>query len=410
VFKASTRTAIAIALTVGLGIVAYIFFGRWFPFSPPTSYNVTQDCGGFLVDDPQIDLLAKNSNAGQTAKLQEKIACYQRQISQDDRYPDAYTNLGEAYRRRGDAANAKLFHQKALQLNPSLQEAQLGLALVQQESGDPKAAIATIQKVMAQKETASGYFYQGITLVEQTQLKEAESSFRKALELDPNYAEARVNLGLVYHQEGKPDQAINELNQAIRINPNLVEAHFNLGVLQQAKGQLDLAIASYTTATRLDPNNAAAFYNLGVALRSKGRETEATIAYKEAIRLNPDYGGARVGLGANLSEQGQVDEAITQFRRAIEINPNDAEAYNNLGVAYHKQNDLTRAMMMWNEAIRLKPNYAEAHHNMGVALATQGKLEEAIANLQKASELYKSQGKTQKADQIDQALQKIGVK
>ena len=409
--KASTRLVIAVAVSFGAVIAACLYFTGWFSFSKPTPLTVTIDCGGFLIDDPQTDLLRKDfPSEPERSKLQEKIACYRRQISQEPRYAEAYTNIGEASRRLGDPVVAKQAHEKALQLNPRLQEAKLGLALLEQASGDSKAAIAKIQEIVAQKESASAYFYQGVTLHQQAKLPEAETAFGKALELDPSYAEARVNLGLILNQQGKFDRAINEFKQAILTNPNLAEAHFNLGVTLQAQGQLEPAIAAYKEVLRIVPNNAEANYNLGIALKTQGKTDAAIAAYKEAIRINPEYANAYVKLGASLVDQGKLEEAIASLRKAISLNPNDAEAYNNLGLALHKQNNLTRAISTWTEAIRLNPNYAEAHHNMGVALASQGKLEDAISSLKQASKLYRSQNKTQKADQIDAALQNIGAK
>lgn len=409
--KASTRLVIAAVLSFGAGIAAYLYFTGSNPFSKSQPLTVTIDCGGFLIDDPQAELLRKDfPTEPERAKLEEKIACYRRQITQEPRYADAYTNLGEALRRLGEVVAAKQAHEKALQLNPRLQEAKLGLALLEQQSGNSKAAIEKIQEIVSQKETATAYFYQGTALHQQAKLPEAETAFRKALELDPSYAEARVNLGLILSQQGKFDEAVNEFKQAIRNEPKLAEAHFNLGVTLQAQGQLEPAIAAYREAIRIDPNNAEANYNLGIALNKQGKTSEAISAYKEAIRINPDYENAYVKLGANLTEQGSINEAIASLKKAIRVNPKDPEAYNNMGVALHKQNSLSQAIEMWNEAIRLNPNYAEAHHNLGVALAGQGKLEEAISTLKKASQLYRSQNKTQKADQIDAALQKIGVK
>lgn len=409
--KASTRLVIAAALSCGVAIAAYLYFTGSNPLSKSTPLTVTIDCGGFLIDDPQAELLRKDfPSESERAKLQEKIACYRRQISQEPRYADAYTNLGEALRRLGELAAAKQAHEKALQLNPRLQEAKLGLALVEQQSGDSKAAIEKIQQIVAQKESATAYFYQGTALHQQAKLEEAETAFRKALELDPSYAEARVNLGLILNQQDKFDAAVNEFKQAIRNDPKLAAAHFNLGVTLQAQGQLEPAIAAYREAINIDPNNAEANYNLGLALNKQGKTEPAIAAYKEAIRINPDYAKAYVKLGANLTDEGKIEQAIANLRKAISLNPQDPEAYNIMGVALHKQNNLTKAISMWQEAIRLNSNYAEAHHNMGVALAGQGKLEEAIASLKQASQLYRSQNKTQKADEIDAALQKIGAK
>jgi len=180
VLKASTRLVIAAALSFGAGIAAYSYFTGWNPFSKSTPLTVTIDCGGFLIDDPQADLLRKDfPNEPERAKLEEKIACYRRQISQEPRYADAYTNLGEASRRLGDAAAAKQAHEKALQLNPRLQEAKLGLALVEQQSGDSKAAIEKIQEIVAQKESATAIFIKALPCTNKQNFKKQKLHFAK---------------------------------------------------------------------------------------------------------------------------------------------------------------------------------------------------------------------------------------
>ncbi|MBD2182347.1 tetratricopeptide repeat protein [Aerosakkonema funiforme] len=410
--KASTRIGIAagIVAILGTGIATYLYFTPSSSSSKRMAVTVLEDCGGFLVNDPQADFLRKTALSDQEkAALQKKIECYTFQIGQDANYADGYTNLGEAYRRLGDVDKARKFHQKAINLNPGLQEAKLGLALVEQESGNPKVAVAAIQEAIGHKENAIAYYYQGVTNYKQGNIKDAEVAFRKAIEMDANYAEAHANLGLILKQQGKLPEAIEQTRQALRIYPDLAQAHYNLGVSLQAQGQTQEAIAAYREAIRVNPNHAEANYNLGVALRNVGKTSEAIAAYREAIRINPKNVTAHINLGTDLTDQGKLEEAISELRKAITLAPEDAEAYNNLGVALYKQNNLTKAISMWEEAIRINPQYAEAHHNLGVALASQVKVEEAIATLKQASDLYRSQGKTQTADKIDGVLRNVGV-
>lgn len=410
--KASIRIGIAAGFVgiFSIGTAVYLYFRDSLPFLKPAPVVVLEACGEFLINDPEADLLKTAPPSQQErAKLLEKMECYRRQLSQDARYADAYTNLGEASRRLEDLVTAREMHRKALQLNPKLQQAKLGLALVEQESGNAQAAIAAIQEVIGIKESAIAYFYQGATLYKQGSLKEAEAAFRKAIELDPKYAEARVNLGLALNQQGDVERAIKEIREAILINPNLAEAHFNLGVILQAHNQLEEAISAYQEVIRLNSNHAEANYNLGVALKEQGRAAEAMAAYREVIRINPNYTTAYVNLGANLADQGKPEEAIAPLRKAIRLKPDEAEAYNNLGVALYKRNLVAEAIPKLQDAIRINPNYAEAHHNLGVALASQGKLEEAIATLRRAKNLYQTQGNNQKAEGIKQALRQIGV-
>lgn len=402
--------AASIVGILGAGTAAYLLVSRPSPTSKPAAVTIVEECGGFLVNGPQADPLKKSALSDEEkAEIQEKIDCYRLQASQNTQFADPYTNMGEAYRRLGDLQAARSYHQKAIELNPRLQEARLGLALVEQESGNPKAAVQAIQEVIAHKESAIAYFYQGNTFYKQGKIEEAQAAFQKALELDPNYAEANANLGLILKQQGNLQAAIEKTREAIRIQPNIAEAHFNLGVALQAQGQVKEAIASYQEAIRLNTKLAEAHFNLGVALKNEDKTAEAISAYREAIRLNPNFATAHINLGTNLADQGKLDEAISELRKGLSLKPQDAEAYNNLGVALFKQKNLNKAISMWEEAIRINPEYPEAHHNLGVALASQVKVDEAIATLKQASDLYRAQGNPTKANEIDRVLQDVGA-
>ena len=70
--------------------------------------------------------------------------------------------------------------------------------------------------------------------------------YQAALRINPDYAEAHYNLGVVYGQQGRTDEAIREYQAALRINPDYAEAHYNLGVVYWATGpQLREAIREY---------------------------------------------------------------------------------------------------------------------------------------------------------------------
>ena len=60
--------------------------------------------------------------------------------------------------------------------------------------------------------------------------------YQAALRINPDYAEAHYNLGVVYTRQGRIDEAIRELQAALRINPDFADAHYNLGVIYRATG------------------------------------------------------------------------------------------------------------------------------------------------------------------------------
>ena len=94
-----------------------------------------------------------------------------------------------------------------------------------------------------------------------------------------------VNLGNALHG----DAAIACYRKAIALDPKFAEAHRRLGLAYRDSGKLDEAVACYRRAIELDPKSSAAFQSLGEALRMLGRVTEADEAYRRVKELErPD--------------------------------------------------------------------------------------------------------------------------
>ena len=191
-------------------------------------------------------------------------------------------------------------------------------------------------------------------------------------------------------------------------NPEQALVYYRQGVALQQQGQLEAAIAQYQAAIRLNPNLAEAHLNLGVALAVQGKLPEAIASYQEAIGANPNLAEAHHNLGNALAQQGKLAEAIEQYQLAIEINPNYAKAHYNLGNVLVRQGERNQAIAQWRQAIQLNPEFAEAYANLGLVLNRQGQRREGTEALKKARDLFKSQGKTQQAEQIERILQRLG--
>ena len=230
-------------------------------------------------------------------------------------------------------------------------------------------------------------------------LHRAELLYRQILQIDSRHADALHLLGLIAHQVGKNELAVDYIQQALRLLPRFPAAHNNLATVLKAQGKLADAIASYRLALSMKPDFAEAHHNLGIALQEQGKLAEATASYRLALSLNPDYAEAHNNLGNVLKEQGKLEEAADSFRQALRLRPNDAQTHNNLGVALRAQGKHEEALFSYRQALRLhvhvaeahyrrvlslKPDDAEAYYKLGVTLMLQGKAEEAIVSYQQA--------------------------
>ena len=97
-------------------------------------------------------------------------------------------------------------------------------------------------------------------------LSKAEGIYQKILQADPNQPVALHLLGVIAHQVGKNDIAVDLIGKALAINSDYAEAHNNLGLALNGLGRLDEAVSSYLKALAIKPYYAEAHTNLGNAL------------------------------------------------------------------------------------------------------------------------------------------------
>ncbi len=215
-------------------------------------------------------------------------------------------------------------------------------------------------------------------------LQQAERIYRQILSADSDNAAANHYLGIIAHQVGKNDTAIQYIEKAIAANPNIPEMYCNLGNALRDLSRFDEAVASFQKAISLNPDNAETHNNLGNILRNMGQLIEAITHYRKAISCNPNFAKAHCNLGLALNESDQHDEAIASYEQAVSLKPAFAEAHCNLGIALSKKRRLDKAIASLQKAISLKSDYAHAHSNLGNVFRSLGRLDEAVASYEKA--------------------------
>ena len=166
----------------------------------------------------------------------------------------------------------------------------------------------------------------GIKCVNNGLWPEAEEAFRKALELNPDYAQACSNLGFVLKQTHRPEEAEVYLRKAINLNPKLIASYNNLSLILMHTNRLEEAEAVLRKAIHLDANSPDLYNNLGSVLTDAGRPRQAEAAFQQAIKINPSFVYAHYNLGCLLKSAGHLDESETALRRALKLRPNYSSA------------------------------------------------------------------------------------
>jgi uncharacterized protein (TIGR02466 family) len=158
-----------------------------------------------------------------------------------------------------------------------------------------------------------------------------------------------------------------------------------LGLIAHQVGKHDIAVDLITRALAIKPDFAVAHSNLGNALKGLKRFDEAVDHYHKALDIKPDFAEAHYNLGHALLELGRLDEAVDHYHKAIDTKPNFAEAYYNLGNALKELGRLDEAVDHYRNAIDIRPTYAAAHHNLGNVLLELSRFEDALRSYDSAA-------------------------
>ncbi len=218
----------------------------------------------------------------------------------------------------------------------------------------------------------------------------AERIYWQIIELDDSQHEVYYNLGNALSYQGNYDQAIAWWQRALDLNPDFAEAHQNQAEVWQKLGEFEKAISCYFKAVGIVPDWTEGYWNLGLCFCRQDKLDEAVACFQKAIQIQPDFAPACGDLGYALLKQGKLDEAVACFRKTIQIQPAFAQAYCQWGDTLAQQGKSKESILA--NAGLLKTLYsqtesAELYYYLGIALAAGSQFGEAIACFQKAREI-----------------------
>ena len=126
------------------------------------------------------------------------------------------------------------------------------------------------------------------------QWKDAIDAYRRVVAIDPSYAAAWNNLGLLLHRMGRYDEAREAYDTAVAQDPACAEAAYNLGSLAEDQGDVEAGIAHYRHALEVSPDYADAHFNLAAALARTGRSAAAVTHWQRYLLLDAGSPWAKI--------------------------------------------------------------------------------------------------------------------
>jgi serine/threonine protein kinase/tetratricopeptide (TPR) repeat protein len=321
----------------------------------PTAYDYYLQGRGYL-QEPQ-----KREN------IDSAITVFGHALEKDPRYALAIAGLGEAFWQRYEldrenrwASQAKASCEKAIAMDANQAESHACLGMVYQGTGKYDDAVSEYRRAVELEPTsddairglASAYASLGRT-------DEAEKTLQVAIGVRPQYWKNYNSLGALYVSEGRYDEAARMFTQVIALAPDSFRGYSNLGATYIRLGRYQEAIKSLQDSIKIRPTEDA-LSNLGTAFYSLRQFDNAGKNYSEATKLNDQIYVVWGNLADSYYYSGKRADATLAYRKAVslaeqrlEVNPRDASVLSDIAGYYAMLGRRQEAFDYLNQALQL---------------------------------------------------------
>ncbi len=327
--------------------------------------------------------------------------------SDRDHYQDAidraiiYFFLGNTLYYLGDLDNSANAFREALAIDPEMIEARhnMGVVLFMQRKFD-FALKSLIKVIQLRPNLAIARLNLGVAYLARGQYPAARRELQNAIKLDSKYAAAYRIIGVSYREEKDFDRALQFLQEALRVSPQAryAEARVDLALVyaEQSENQEisdDEANALYRAATRElstaiveNPALPEAHYHLARLLYEGGQEDEAGLALLEAVRIRPGYSDAHELLAEIYEKRGRIDlrdkhlELMMKARQASSATTVEEHIRRGIGARLTKNYELAREEL--EKALRMEPRNAKALYELGMVYQELDDQDKALLTFQ----------------------------
>jgi tetratricopeptide (TPR) repeat protein len=264
-------------------------------------------------------------------KVNDALGDISKALQIDEKNVDYFITLSDIYLAMNLINKSQDALTKALSLSPQnvetyLKLAELNLFLKKYDETHKNADKA----IAIQALTPKAFFIKGFAYKETGDSSKAVTSFLKTIEIEPEYYDAYMQLGLMFSNR-KNKLAVDYFNSALNLKPKSIEAYYALGMFQQENGNPDAAIKAYKNIIAIDPKYKQAYFNIGfVYLEYKRVYNEAVKSFTDAITVDKKYAEAYYNRGYTYELMKETDKARSDYKMATQIRTNYPKAIEGL--------------------------------------------------------------------------------
>jgi tetratricopeptide (TPR) repeat protein len=245
--------------------------------------------------------------------------------------PADQMKLAVHFHSQGQLDNARTLYEGVLRQFPNDFNVRYHLGLLESQAGDvERAALHFGRAVQANPQNADAQNNLAFTLQQLGRDAEALQAFQQAQALRPTDADIAINLGLLHKKLQQLPQALACFDQALQSHPQHVALLSNRGSVLQLMGQQGQALACYEQALATEPDNPVVLCNASNVLGELARYEEAFECADRATRAHPGHAQAWVERGNTLKLLDRTTQAVASFERALQIDPGLVQAHTSL--------------------------------------------------------------------------------
>jgi tetratricopeptide (TPR) repeat protein len=285
---------------------------------------------------------------------------------------------------QGDLDRAAGLFSLALEYQPKMAEARLGMGLVALARGDKVTAEGHFKSALAlNEELVEAHHNLGLLDADRGDLDQAMTRFRQALAIDPGFGPSRLAAADTLLQLGRPDEARWEVVKLTEVEPRNARAQAMYARILAQLGRVAAAEAAAQKALALDPNLPEAHRAQGEIMLNRGDFTSAIEEFQTVLKAIPLFVDVRVQLVTALVAAKKVEETDRELDMLERSAPTMPQvAYIRAYVALER-GDAAGAIAAARRALRLRRNYPSARMVLAEALFMSGQQAEGRAELKR---------------------------
>jgi len=319
------------------------------------------------------------------AELEHIVSrCLQKDIQA--RYPD-FVSLMADLREAFEAIERRPPRFKVSKPDPEMANLMASLDLfvkarTYREIGRVQQALEIYRQLIASGEAQ--YHEEAICLLQLGRHEEAEASFKKALELEPDNASIWHDVSVFYTEQGRLGESLSCNQRSLELNPEESGYWDQRGYILNRLGNEKEAMGCFRRAFELDQTDENACTNVGVCLANRGELQEALDYQKLATTLAPAFPQAWLNKGGVHVALGQHEEALACFDKALALDPSLSKAWTAKGQTQSLLGQWTEALASVDGALALDPGLPEAWAIKSQVQTQLGQLAEAQDSIDRA--------------------------